>query len=866
MTVLRTQLSGIARRPARLLLTGLALIVAATVVFGTVLAQRITTQTILNTFSGTSAAADLVVGSRTGGSPEALATVLKTPGVDSAIARTTAFYEVPTQGGWLEVVADPGTGPLSDVKLTSGTFPTAANQIAVTPRTAERMGLTVGTTVSARAGTESPNHTFTITGIAEPAKGEGWSGTGYTTGEQVTALLAADSTADQIYAYTPRIEVHLEPGADPAEVAQRLGQTLPKVAEQSDEATLVPIDVAIGADLRRQEALDAASSLNEVFFLIGIFVAIAAAAAALVATSTFRIVFAQRMRQLALLRAVGAGRGPLTRALIVEGALTGAIAGVTGVLIAYLLGLAAGPAARVFLDAELAPPGLPILPAIIVVLGTTLIAMIAVLSPAVTASRVSPLEALRSAAVTGATSALGPVRWVFGLLLTAASVALIAVAVLNLPEPNTPNTTGEMVMLATVGGGTLAFFALVVLGPAVLRPVLWLVGLPLRALGPTGRLAVGGVGGAPKRAASVSVVVALAVTLIAAAVVALSTVRVEMNQQLALMAPADLQISAEAGTTLPAGVLDAAKSSPELKNVLSFRTADVDLPVTAGPGMMVAPGEEAPDKITAKVSDLALGSLSTIKDIRITQGSLDAIGPGKVVAVDWLGSDNGGNYGLGYGEQTTLTREGKKITVTVAATVSGLPGDAWVLVDPADLTTLGAAPEPTGLLADAAGDRNTALTAARALVPGSGVQMLADQRDDFASELLLLTIVAFGLVGMTVSVAVVGVGTTTALSVVERLREAGLLRAVGMSRGRLRATLLLEASLYGVVGSLLGLALAIPFASLMLSAVGLDGPLALPWGQLALVIVVLGLLTAASGVLPARRASRVSPTAALAMD
>ncbi|MFI5841690.1 FtsX-like permease family protein [Catenuloplanes sp. NPDC051500] len=864
MSVLRTQLAGISRRPARLLLTGLALIVAATVVFGTVLAQRITTQTILNTFSGTSAAADVVVGAQTGGSPEALATVLKTPGVDSAISRVTAYYEAPTSGGWMEITADPGAGPLSDVKTISGTFPTAANQIAVTPRTAERMGLTVGGTVSVRGGSESPNHTLTVTGIVEPAKGEGWSGTGYTTTEFVNALVAADGPA--YTPYMPRIEVHLQSGADPAAVAQQLGQTLPKIQDVNDENNKVSIDVALGPELRRQEALDAAASLNEVFFLIGIFVAIAAAAAALVATSTFRIVFAQRMRQLALLRAVGAGRGPLTRALIIEGALTGMVAGAAGVLVAYLLGLAAAPAARVFLDTDLASPGLPLLPAILVVAGTTIIAIIAVLSPAISASRVSPLEALRSAAVTGASSTLGPVRWVFGLLITAGSVALLAVAVLNLPEPNTPNTTGELVMLATVAGGTLGFFALVVLGPAVLRPVLWLVGLPLRALGPTGRLAVGGVGGAPKRAASVSVVVALAVTLIAAAVVALSTARVEMDQQLALMAPADLQVAAETGTTLPAGALEAAKASPELKNVLPYRLVEADVPIKPGGNMYVAPGEEAPDKTTAKVSDLSLGSLSTIDDIQITEGSLDQVGPGKVVAVDYLGGDMGSDYGLGYGDQTTLTHEGKKITVTVVATVSGLPGDAWVLLDPADMTALGAAPAPTGLLADAAGDRTAALNAARALVPGGGVQLLADQRDDFAEQLLLLTIVAFGLVGMTVSVAVVGVGTTTALSVVERLREAGLLRAVGMSRGRLRATLLLEASLYGVVGSLLGLALAIPFASLMLSAIGLNGPLALPWGQLALVIVVLGLLTAASGVLPARRASRVSPTAALAMD
>ncbi|MDR7276567.1 FtsX-like permease family protein [Catenuloplanes atrovinosus] len=855
MTVLRTQLAGLARRPARLLLTGLALIVAATVVFGTVLAQRITHQTILDTFSGTSANADLVIGIRTPATPEALEVVRNTPGVESATARNSVYYDVPSvPGTYLVLAGDPGRGPLSEVTLTSGTYPNAENQIAVTPRTADRMGLTVGRTIAVRLGPENPVRNLTVTGIVEPARGEGFSGIAFTTGDFVTRMSAGDSPTYEQYGIG-RVEVHLVPGTDAQAVVQRLSGTLPQGIDPTGDGTAkAPIDVRIGAEVRKEEALNAASSMNELFYLVGLFVAIAAAAAALVATSTFRIVFAQRMRQLALLRAVGAGRGPLTRALIVEGALTGATAGVTGVLIAYGLGLAAGPAVRVFSDTELATPGLPILPAVLVVAGTTLIAVIAVLSPAVTAARVAPLEALRSAAVTGATARLGVVRWVFGLLLTAASLALVAIAVTMLPEPNEPSN-GEGVLLATVAGGALGFFALVVLGPAVLRPVLWLVGQPLRALGPTGRLAVGAVGNAPKRAAAVSVVVALAVMLVAGALVTLSTARTTMEEELALMAPADIQIAADAGKTVPTAAVEAARAHPELTNVIPFRLAEANIPIVSENGERGNPARP--------IADLSLTALSTRDDIRVTEGSLDDLGPGKAVALDFADQFTGS---LGYGETTTITHEGRSIQVTVVATVSGLPMDTWALLDPADLTALGFAPEPTTLLADAADDETAAYQAAVTLSPGLGVVVLTDERDELARQLLIITIVALGLVGMTVSVAVVGVGTTTALSVVERLREAGLLRAVGMSRGRLRATLLLEASLYGVVGSLLGLALAIPFAWLMLSGVGLDAPLTLPWGELALVVLILGILTALSGVLPARRASRVAPTAALAMD
>jgi putative ABC transport system permease protein len=113
---------------------------------------------------------------------------------------------------------------------------------------------------------------------------------------------------------------------------------------------------------------------------------------------------------------------------------------------------------------------------------------------------------------------------------------------------------------------------------------------------------------------------------------------------------------------------------------------------------------------------------------------------------------------------------------------------------------------------------------------------------------------------------VVGVGTTTALSVVERVRESGLLRAVGLSRGGLRAMLTAESSLYGVIGATIGLVLGVPYAWLSIKALGVNAPLALPVWQLAAVFVTLVVFTAVAGVLPARRASRVSPVAALATD
>ncbi|WP_165945680.1 ABC transporter permease [Micromonospora sp. KC606] len=109
-------------------------------------------------------------------------------------------------------------------------------------------------------------------------------------------------------------------------------------------------------------------------------------------------------------------------------------------------------------------------------------------------------------------------------------------------------------------------------------------------------------------------------------------------------------------------------------------------------------------------------------------------------------------------------------------------------------------------------------------------------------------------------------GTTTALSAVERIREAGLLRAVGMSRGGLTMMLTVEAGLYGTVGATMGVLLAVPYAAMFVKAGSGDVPVDIPTGQLAAAVVILAVLTALAGLIPARRAARVSPTAALATD
>ncbi|WP_320066739.1 FtsX-like permease family protein [Micromonospora sp. RTGN7] len=844
-SVLRAQLVDAVRRPARTLLTGLAVVVAAFVVFGSVLGYQITERTVLADIGGTPAAVDLLVSGEDGVSTEALAAIRKVPGVAEAVGRTDSFHEFPgTSGDGISVYADPGSGPFATVRLLSGDYPDAADEIAVTPRTAQRLGLDVGGTVRLAAADRGRPVTLTVVGVVATPDDHGT--TGYTT-ETFAARLAGQDRLRQI-------ELRLTPGADPAEVTAAVTAALSRatpagVQSRATSAGAQPV-VRTGAEVRQEEAERAVAGVRNLFALATMFVAIAVVAAVLVAVSTFRIVFAQRMRQLALLRAVGAGRAGLLRALVAEGAFTGLVAGLAGVLGAYALGHALPPLLRAF-GLDVAAPGHPVGAALAVVLGAAGVTALAVLAPAATAVRVAPLEALRTATTTAGRRGIGRLRLVTGILLAAGAALVGGLVVTMLPGPNPENYDPLGPLLVIVASGALAFAALVALGPLLVRPALAVLGWPLRRLGPLGRLAVGGVGGAPRRAAAVGVVVALGVTLTAGALIGVATLNTLIRGELAGMAPADIGVTDPDAAPLPPGLVERVRAVGALDRVVPYRSsADVRVDQVDHDGLAAV--------------DLELRALGTWGEFGASAGSLADAGPGRVVLRRSLADA----AGVGPGDSVTVVRGDRSVRLRVTATMTDTPVRAGLLVDPADLDRLGVPAGPTGVLADVADDgeqaRSAAVRALRSAVgPEASIQVHADDRDDLDGRLRELSTVLLSLVGLTVLVAVVGVGTTTGLSVVERTRESGLLRAVGMTRRRLAAMLTVEAGLYGVVGATFGLLLALPYSWLAIVAVDAQVTVEFPAGPLALVVLMLAAATALAGLLPARRASRVSPMAAL---
>ena len=841
MSVLRTQLQGLARRPARLLLTGLAVLVAAFVVYAMILANQIMTRTVINSLSSTPEGTSLVIDAGERGVPAAkLAKLRRTTGVAEVAGRGEAYLRPSgaAEDEGFTLVSDPGTGVLGRVKVTSGTYPDGPNEVAVTTRTQWRNGVSPGATLTLVAeGRRTAPVVLTVTGVVEAQDDRGRKLYGP---ESMVAALGRDGF--------DTIDIRASNGMDVAALKTTVSKILPGT------------EVKTAAEIRAEDARRTKKDLSVLFAMASLLVLVSVFAAGLVATSTFRIVFAQRMRQLALLRAVGAGRGKLVRALAVEGLLVGFTAGAVGVAAAAAFGHLAPLGAKAFGIAVLSP-SLPLRPAVAVVLGAMLVTLLAVLAPALAASKVSPLEALRTAATTGGRLGIGKLRMIVGVLSVAAAIATVAYVWTALPEPQQVargRYDPAVPLLATFFSGAMAFLALLTLGPVVLRPILAVVGWPLKRMGPLGRLAVGGVGAAPRRAAAVSVVVALGVTLVGGFLVVASSVQTLMASSVALSSPADLHLVSGSDKTLNPAMVQELTTTKALKNVVPYRRLETTVPSTGG------------SRSVYQVTDVNLPALPATAKLATAAGSVRDIAPGEA----FVFGDLAKALNAKVGDPIRLaTRTGGTLTVQVALTMEDFgPVESSIIVSPSDLDKLGAPRDAVGVLADAAASgedgRAAAINAMNDAGKGADVDLtvLADQRDEEKATWSAVIAIVLGMIGLTVIIAVVGVGTTTALSVVERVRESGLLRAVGVTRRSLRTMLTTEAGLYGVIGAAMGLLIGVPYAWLTVLAMGMEAPLRFPVFQLAGVFVLLAGLTAAAGFLPARRAAKVSPVAALRSD
>lgn len=555
---------------------------------------------------------------------------------------------------------------------------------------------------------------------------------------------------------------------------------------------------------------------NDLTFILLPFSVLALATAVFVAAATFRAVYAQRQRQTALLRCIGAQRGPLVRRSLVEALITGALAGVGGALLggptAWLLartfdvtGISA-----LFGAVQLSPDLLPSLGYVILgVVVAALLSVMAALRPAINAARVSPLAALRDAENEVPPRSVRRLRLVFGVLFTggAAFLALVAIAA--------KGTVGAplAVTFSAIAAVTGLFW---ILGPVTVPFIARLFG---RLGGTQWKLAGAEVRRMPQRSASVALPLLLASSMVTFFLVVLGSAQ-EMTYTYANEKRPDATVVDAGERPLPA-----IPAQPDVAASVVLHHAE------NGSGV-------DPEQFKAW---LRAENVSGAE--KFTSGTA-------IVPEHWADKPFVENGGKQYQVVGTVPGTLTGYTPIIGGLTSGAPEKVLVALKP------GA--DPARFRAD--------LQAALPDNPTVIVQTDADERAEADRYMHLGTVLMMVLLGLSVAVAVTGIGTALTISVQERRKELALRRALGVTRGGLQGGVIAEAIMLALVGVIGGGVLGFGYAEIAILATGLDLSLPGPGVVLPLVIgaaaVVALAVVAAFG--PSRGASRIRPAAGLA--
>jgi len=728
-------------------------------------------------------------------------------------------------GNWID---DPELNPY---ELAEGRAPEKSGEVVVNRGTADLGDLKIGDTTVLR--TPDPVK-VTIVGLATFGGEDGMAQvtfTGMTRADAEKYLTARPEEASSI-------QVRAGPGVSQQELVDRLTPVLPKGVE------------AITGQKSTEENTDMISSQFLAIFTT--FLLVFSGVALLVATfsihNTFAIVVAQRTRENALLRALGASRRQVTASTLTEASVVAVTASVVG--LAGGIGIAAGlqmlfpaigfPFPEGDLVVSVLSMTLPLAVGILVCLGSALL-------PAVRAGRTAPMAALRETAVDQ--SGASRVRAVTGAGLAALAVAVTLTGVLVSPSLWLAGT-----------GAVLALVAFVVLGPVASTTAVRVLGGPLdRLRGVTGSLARRNALRSPRRTAATASALMIGVAVVSLFTVFGASLKATMDQTVSRSFAGDVAVSTPSFGAGGSGL------SPRLAGAVQ-RLPEVDTAVGLGRGVAEVDGEGRALTVTDPLA------LERTFDLGKVQGSLRALGTDGI-AITRAEADK---QGLKTGDKAQLAfTDGEKETFTVRAVYgrSELAGEyvitraAWAPHRTQDSDTLLAVSFKDGVSTDTG---KAAVEKAAAPYGSPEVQTRDEYAQSSAGGIDMMLTLVYALLALAVLIALLGIANTLTLAIHERTRELGLLRAVGQTRSQLRAMVRWESVLVAAFGTVGGLALGAFLGWVLVKAS--DGAsdsvfaFAMPPLQLAVVALVGLAAGALAGLRPARRAARLDVLRAIATE
>lgn len=701
---------------------------------------------------------------------------------------------------------------LGTLVLREGAPPAGPGQVAVDAFTAGETGLEVGDDVQVQV--VDGTRTLTLSGVFGVGEDDSLAG---------AAILAFDTPTAQELLGRPGeysvLRLQAAEGVSQDELVARVEAVLPEGVEA--------VSGAQGAQEDSDEVSEALGFVN-VFLLA--FAGVALFVGAFLISNTFAILVAQRTRELALLRALGASRGQVTRSVLVEALVVGLVASVVG--LGAGVGLAAGLRA---VAGDALPDGPLVVSARTVVVSLlvgVVVTLLAALLPARRASAVPPVAAMREATAPEASLRR---TTVVGVVLLAVGVPLALVGL-----------TGQVVPL--VAGAVLVFLAVAALAPRIATPVTGLLGAPLARSLP-GRLGRLNAMRNPRRTASTAAALMIGLALVSAVSIIGASAKASIDGIVTDSLGADLVL--EGGFQgFPATVADTAAALPEVAAATALRSeaAQVD---GAEAFVLAVPG--------AAVGDTLL--------LDAVEGSVDDLAAGQLL----LSESEAEARGVGPGDRLPATfARGEPTELEVVGTYApnAFVGDYVVELAEAERFSGRLATFVLVSLADGVSDADGQAAVRAALTGSPGVDVLT--RDEFGDDQagqvdVALTIVTV-LLGLSVLIAVLGIVNTLALAVFERTREIGLLRAVGLGRRQTRAMVRVEAVVVALFGALLGVAVGTAFGVAGQRALADQGitELAVPYGRVLAFVLLAGLAGVLAAVLPARRAARLDVLRAVA--
>ncbi len=850
----KVTLRGLLAHKVRLIATGVAVILGVAFMAGTQVLTSSISASFDKIFSDVYSSIDVVVRSnnevqtpfgsqRDRISDTVVPTVQEVPGVDAAEGQVFGQIRVlgkdnkplvQAQGppnfllNWL-------TSPsLNGWNLVDGTAPAGADQVVLDAKSAKDGGFAVGDTVSILV-TQGVQQ-FRVVGVAKFGKLDTWGGAQAALFDTATAqtLVGQPGTFDWI-------SVSGDEGVSQTTLTERVAEVIPADTE------------AITGKAFTSENQDAFQKIIGIFntFLL-VFALIALFVGSFIIYNTFSIIVAQRTKELALLRALGASRRQVLTSVMLEAFVVGLLASAIGVGLGVLLAIGLNALMEsIGFSAPDTPIVVPITAISSSIFTGTIITLLSAILPARRAASIAPIAAMRDVAVESTRTSRR--RIVLGALLLLGGAASLWSGLYGSTDAG----------LQLVGfGAFLVFMGFTVVGPVTAGPMARLLGWPMaRFGGVASRIARENAMRNPKRTATTASALMIGVGLVGFISVTAQSLKVSVVDAIDNSITAQYVVTTDSfgATALPLTLTGRITALPEVRTAAAVSASFANI---EGDAKVILGTDPAALEQVVAITDVA-GSFAGLTDTGVAIPKKMAedkkLSVGDTLAVSFL---HGGPSQLTVESiyDTRFPIQGPGYFINTQLFTQVTPPDQqtaqsiYVGLDDTSDAGIAEAREPLDQLIST--------------VPGAKLQSIKEftkAQTDQANQFLL---VVYVLLALALIIAIIGVINTLLLSVYERTRELGLLRAVGMSRRQVRSSIRSESVIISLIGTIIGLGIGLVFGWALVQALSDQGitSFAIPWSQLIIIVIIAALAGVGAALYPARRAARLDVLRAISSE